>query len=266
VSIERDVENCTSGPPEVEWSVSVYRDGIPVAGVEPERVLGTASVGKAFLLLCVARMITDGSIDPSERLQPERGDEVGDSGIWQHLEERSLSISSLCALVGAASDNLATNVLLRRVGMDAAARVSADLQMPDTLLCDRIRDLRGPTDPPRPSQGRSIDLANLMFLIATNNAYGQADELVRSWLTLNMDLSMVAAAFGLDPLAHSEDGPLMFNKTGTDDGVRADTGCLRLESGLWTYAAIANWDRGESRLTQNVLDRMRQIGEAIGAA
>ena len=46
-------------------------------------------------------------------------------------------------------------------------------------------------------------------------------------LRLNTDLSMVAAAFALDPLAHVDVdvGVRLFNKTGTDIGTRADVAC-----------------------------------------
>ena len=50
-------------------------------------------------------------------------------------------------------------------------------------------------------------------------------------LRLNTDLSMVAAAFALDPLAHvgADLGVRLFNKTGTQDGTRADIGCVVVE-------------------------------------
>ena len=52
---------------------------------------------------------------------------------------------------------------------------------------------------------------------------------VVSWLSLGTDLSLVASAFGLDPLAHREadHGILLVNKTGTDQGVRSEVGVLR---------------------------------------
>ena len=62
--------------------------------------------------------------------------------------------------------------------------------------------------------------------------------LVAGWLGRNADLSMVPSGLHLDPLAHV--GRLR-NKTGTDEGVRADAGRLPTPRGAIAYAVIANW-------------------------
>ena len=55
---------------------------------------------------------------------------------------------------------------------------------------------------------------------------------VLGWLATGVDLSMVGAAFGLDPLAHAvpDRGISLHNKTGTDAGVRADVGLVGTSS------------------------------------
>jgi beta-lactamase class A len=63
---------------------------------------------------------------------------------------------------------------------------------------------------------------------------------------------MVAAAFHDDPLAHP-DG--VRNKTGTDDGVRADGGYR----GDLAYAVLANWDPAAGDRTAEVVEAMRSI-------
>ena len=57
---------------------------------------------------------------------------------------------------------------------------------------------------------------------------------LRRWLSANTDLSMVASAFCLDPLAHFEPdrGIMLVNKTGTNAGVRADAGRVDGTRGL----------------------------------
>jgi beta-lactamase class A len=47
-------------------------------------------------------------------------DPVVDSGLWQHLAAEALSAGDLAVLVGAVSDNLATNTLLRHVACGRA--------------------------------------------------------------------------------------------------------------------------------------------------
>ncbi|MET7393150.1 serine hydrolase [Dactylosporangium sp. NPDC005572] len=211
---------------------------------DARRVLSTASVGKLFLLLEVARRIDDGELDPREMLRREAGDAVADSGLWQHLSVDALCVEDLAVLVAAVSDNLATNVLLRRVGLPA-------VQLLDhSALHDRVRDERRPEHPPRLSSGSADELSR--FMVGLRQELYPGSRRLLAWMGHNTDLSMVAAAFGLDPLAH--DG--LANKTGTDVGVRADVGL----TGNTAYAVIANFPADR---THEVLDAMRAIGTDI---
>jgi beta-lactamase class A len=93
----------------------------------------------------------------------------------------------------------------------------------------------------------------------------RADALVSGWLSLDTDLSMVASAFDLDPLAHADpSAPLrLMNKTGTDVGIRADCGLVCTEAHAISYAVLANWDDDEVAVTGAVLAAMREIGTAL---
>lgn len=85
-------------------------------------VLPTASIGKVFLLIEAARAIRAGQVSPDELLRRAEFDLVGDSGLWQHLAVETLPLSDVARLVGGLSDNLATNVLLARLGLSAVQR------------------------------------------------------------------------------------------------------------------------------------------------
>ena len=83
------------------------------------------------------------------------------------------------------------------------------------------------------------------------------------WLAAGVDLSMVASAFELDPLSHAGNADQdlrVWNKTGTEAGVRADVGIVELEGTNWTYAVICNWDGHDARILPEVLRTMREIG------
>jgi beta-lactamase class A len=89
---------------------------------------------------------------------------------------------------------------------------------------------------------------------------------VLDWLALGADLSMVASAFALDPLAHvTEDlGLRLWNKTGTDAGVRADVGLVRSGQRVVAYAAICSWDdTGATDARREVLAGLRAVGEQV---
>src|SRR5690606_10198522 len=206
--------------PGVRWGACVIdvEAGAVLLDVDAGAVLPTASVGKVLLLVEVARRVHAGELDPAEPLPRTPADAVGDSGLWQHLQVPALPVADLAVLVGAVSDNLATNVLLRRVGLDAVAATAASLGLERTALHDVVRDVRTPVDPPALSSGSADELARLFTRLAAGEVLGpEVSATVNGWLATGTDLSMVAGALGLDPLAHTaaDRGVVLRNKTGT---------------------------------------------------
>jgi beta-lactamase class A len=174
-------------------------------------------------------------------------------------------VLDLCVLVGAFSDNLATNVLVRRVGIEAVQRRSRELGCPRSALLDRVRLARGPEHPPTLSVGSAGELADLMSRLHQGSVVSAtASRRVQRWLAANADLSMVAAAFDLDPLAHAEAdrGITLVNKTGTISTARADIGVVGGSTGTVAYAVLASWD-DDLDPRDDVLATMRCIGRAI---
>ncbi|WP_392507914.1 serine hydrolase [Naumannella halotolerans] len=137
---------------DLSWSIMI----VPPSGTpllhDPDRLLRTASVGKLFLLTRTAELITEGSLDPAEELSRSTVEPVADSGLWQHLRTDTLPIADIATLIGAASDNWATNVLLRRVGLDSVQRLAATLCDGGSQLWDAVRDHRGPDQPETPAR------------------------------------------------------------------------------------------------------------------
>ena len=262
----------------VTWSVCVRDgEGMPLGVVGADVPLRTASVGKVLLLIETARAIASGELSPEEPLTRTVDLWVGDSGLWHTLSVETLPLVDVAALVGAVSDNLATNVLLRRVGLaEVAARATA-LGLRATALHDRVRDVRSVEHPVTLSTGTATELSALMSRLAAGTAASpEADRLVRHWLSGNVDQSMVGSALveqgGLDPIAHhvSLSGAplLLWNKTGTDSGVRADAGGVTAGDRSVTWAAIANWEPAtgtslEPLTVWAVLRGMRHIGEKV---
>lgn len=252
----------------IEWSVHVTTDtGRALLSVHADRVLATASVGKLLLLIETAEQLTAGRIDATEVLSRTAEDAVADSGLWQALAVHQLPLLDVAALVGATSDNIATNVLLRRIGLPAVAGCAQRMGLQHTALHDRVRNARAPSDPPRLSSGCARELAVVMRSIARGDGLEAAvSEQVSRWLAFNCDLSMVAAPWGLDPLAHRDPdrGWTVLNKTGTDLGVRADVGAVRLDvKGSFRdviYAVLANWPPGGPDRRDDVLSGMASVG------
>jgi beta-lactamase class A len=260
----------TSLPASVTWSVLVRRSGgdAPLLEVDADRLCATASIGKVLLLITVAEQLETGALAGEAVLSRKNVPPVADSGLWQHLAVDVLPVTDVCALVGATSDNLATNVLVDAVGLDAVSSTARRLGMSKTALHDVVRDHRTPEHPAALSTGTAAELVQLLTLLdEASNISSTAARQVRQWLSTNNDLSMVASAFGLDPLAHATEdrGLTLWNKTGTNDGVRCDVGVVRQEYESVTYAVLANWNPlGPSDpVRDEALAGMNRIGHLV---
>jgi beta-lactamase class A len=252
----------------VSWSVCVRETphGRVLAELDSQAVLPTASVGKLLLLVEVARQLCAGHLDAAELLRRTPEDDVEDSGLWQHLGADTLRVDDLCVLVGSVSDNLATNVLLRRVGLPAVAALTASLGLRSTALHDRVRDVRGAADPPTLSSGCADELSRFLHQLAVGEVVtAEVSARVLHWLAGGTDLSMVAAALGLDPLAHAapDRGLLLRHKTGTNDRTRADVGVLSGPSRAVSYAVLAGWHQSADDPRDDVLAGMRELGASL---
>lgn len=235
----------------------------PLVAIDDRIALPTASIGKILLLVEISARLTDRDASGFAILDKEPADLVGDSGVWQHLQAPSLPVADIATLIGAQSDNLATNVLLRQVGLDAVRERTEGLGLARTALLDLVRELRGPDDAPQLSVGSTAELAWLFTALARGEVVDHlTSSRVLGWLSLNADLSLVASAFGLDPLAHrgSDHGLQLVNKTGTDAGVRSEAGVLRGPRGGVAYAVTAHFADDGLAQRLRVLDAMRVVG------
>ena len=251
----------------VDWGLSIRRNGIEIASVNPDRVLQTASIGKVFLLIAAATAIVSGQRSRLDPIQLQVANIVGDSGIWRFMTERTLSLESVCILIASVSDNCATNALLSVFKLPVVQAQSKELGMDETRMLDRIRDVRTGADPIGPSQSKAGDLSQLMYQFGMDKDADNKYSLVSEWLSLNTDLSMVSSAFNFDPLAHNEltGGDRFFNKTGTDEGVRAEAGCYMKDQTVWTYAMIANWSDQNPDVSVAVKNEMNAFGRLIAS-
>ena len=82
------------------------------------------------------------------------------------------------------------------------------------------------------------------------------------WLSLGTDLSLVASAFGLNPLSHREPdhGLLLVNKAGADAGVRSEVGVLRGPRAGAAYAVSMYFNDSTLPARLAVVDGFRAVG------
>jgi beta-lactamase class A len=237
-----------------------------LVAIDDRIVLPTASIGKILLLIEISARLSSQDFSGYGILDKSIRDSVGESGIWQHLQAPALPVSDLATLVGATSDNLATNLLLKQVGLEAVRARTESLGLTRTALLDVVRDNRGPDDAPQLSVGSTSELSKLFGQLARGEVIDQpTSQRVTGWLSLNCDLSMVASAFGLDPLSHRmpDHSTLLINKTGSDFGVRAEAGALKGRRAAVSYAVSVQFDDDSLERRLRVLDAMRSVGREI---
>jgi beta-lactamase class A len=251
---------------QVSASVIDLATRTPLVSIDDRVALPTASVGKVLLLIETAARITARDFAGYGILDKTPGDNVADSGVWRHLQAPALPVADLATLIGATSDNLATNVLLRMIGLDAVRSRAETLGLSRTALLDLVRNRRGPDDAPQLSIGSTAELASLFGALSRGDVVDPVtSQRVLGWLSLNTDLSMVASAFGLDPLAHREvdHGIQMVNKTGSDVGIRAEAGVVRSPRAGVAYAVTVQFQDTDLLTRLRVLGAMRTIGRDI---
>jgi beta-lactamase class A len=236
-----------------------------------EHVHPTASIGKVFLLCEVAERIVDGRLDAGQMVLRDPRLAVADSGLWQHLAQDSLPLGDACVLIAAVSDNWATNVVLDLVGLTGAGERARALGCVESCLNDRVRDARTAVDPATLSTGTARELADVarrIHLAAAGEPQAgispAAAALVERWLLAGVDLSMVAAPFRLDPLAHGQGGVRLWSKTGTDTCIRADMGVAWNTTEAISYAAIATWEPDDD-VRDLPFERMHALGSNLAA-
>src|SRR5690606_25446449 len=132
-----------------------------------------------------------------------------------------------------------------------------------TALLDLVRDIRGPDDAPQLSVGSTAELSWLFGALYRGQVVDvPTSQRVLGWLSLNTDLSLVASAFGLDPLAHrtADHGSQLVNKTGSDAGVRSEAGILHGPRRAVAYAVTVQFRDDSLGRRLRVLDALRTVG------
>lgn len=245
VATLRALEELADAGAQVSVHVVDLDSGTQVLAGDDHVTLPIAGLGVVPLLIEVAAGFEEGSLDPLEIVERSSIDAVSTSGLWRHLRAPALPLSDLAVLAATAGDPIAVNALLQRVGHDRVRARLESLGLRDIAVLDRFRDRRGPDDAPQVAVGSTRELAGLFSALVNSTVVDAAVSVqVSEWLSLNHDLSLAAAATGLDPFAHDHDahGLLFINKTGRDRGVRAEAGVLAGPRAGIAYALVVCFD------------------------
>jgi len=229
-----------------------------VGSMNPRITMPHASVGKILLLIETARRIQEGACDPAQNLP--RPIELQDSGLWQHMEQQTLTVHDACVLIGSVSDNMATNALIDLIGLDSIQHMREKHlpHLPSLELSDVVREHRESTHPAEFSQGSTHDWSQLVHDLRLGQVISpDVSHQVRTWLAMSVDHSMVLAPFAFDPLVSNVE--TCFNKTGNDVHVRADVGVIRVANHHWAFSACVSPVTNPAQ----AIEELRAIGVKI---
>lgn len=245
VATLRALEDLADAGAQVSVHVTDLDNGSEVLAGDDHVTMPIAGLGVVPLLIEVAAAFEAGTLDPLEIVDRSSTDLVTTAGVWRNLRAPALPLVDLAVLAATAGDPIAVNALLSHVGDDRVNERLDALGLTHTALLDRFRDERGPDDAPHLAVGTTRELAGLFSALVNSTAVDVAvSAQVSEWLSLNHDLSLVAASTGLDPFAHENDthGLLFINKTGRERGVRAEAGVLAGPRSGIAYAMIVCFD------------------------
>lgn len=259
----RALEELVDAGAQVSVHVTDLDSGAEVLAGDDHVTMPVAGLGVVPLLIEVAAGFETGTLDPLEIVDRASTDQVTTAGVWRNLRAPALPLADLAVLAATAGDPLAVNALLAYVGDDRVNERLGALGLTRTALLDRFRDERGPDDAPHLAVGTTRELAGLFSALVNSTAVDVAvSAQVSEWLSLNHDLSLVAASTGLDPFSHDHDahGLLFINKTGRERGVRAEAGVLAGPRAGIAYAMIVCFDDLSITHRLRVHDAFRVLG------
>ncbi|WP_336205399.1 serine hydrolase [Nonomuraea sp. LPB2021202275-12-8] len=116
-------------------------DGDAELGLDPDEPVVLASVFKIAVVLEYARQAAAGELERTERLTVTAADKDGGIGTSGCADDVSLTLRDLAHFTMTMSDNAATDVLLRRVGLDRVHATLAGLGLRRTRLIGGCAEL-----------------------------------------------------------------------------------------------------------------------------
>ncbi|SEN27871.1 serine hydrolase [Nonomuraea pusilla] len=223
-------------------------------GLDPDEPVVLASVFKIPIALEYARQAAAGELDRTERLTVTAADKDGGIGVSGCADDVSLTLRDLAHLMLTLSDNAATDVLLRRVGLERVQATLAGLGLTRTRLIggcaelfDQIRAELGDVDleelrdeqvrrlavrdPERTTSATPRETTTLLSMIWRDEA-GPAEACaeVRAIMSRQVWPHRLASGFG--------DEVKVSGKTGTLWGVRNEAAVVEYPDGKRYAVAV----------------------------
>jgi len=212
--------------------------------VRGDELFNTASVIKVLIMVELFRQADEGAVSLEERMDLSDAYRVGGSGVLNELGNGlSLTLRDLCAAMIIVSDNVATNMLISSLGLDAINEGAQALGLMNT----RLNRLIGfaPVGPGE-NQELGVTTPNEMVRLYEALARGAlvslraSSEMVRILSRQHYRGSIPRYLPDAYDAVTGESEPAIAHKTGAVNGVRCDVALLRFGDGRqWIIGIFA---------------------------
>ena len=186
-----------------------------------DRLFSAASTVKIAIMIEVYRQIDAGRLSLDDRYTYQESDRTGGSGVLNQMRVGvGLSLYDVIYLMMSISDNAATNILIRMVGMDAVNRTMADLGLKNSNLS---REMKG--RPAEPDEEENLATPNdyVKMIVAILDGKAASEESCRAMTAMlekQQNSRRIARYIPRSNKIH------WGSKTGTSQGVANEVGFI----------------------------------------
>ena len=208
-------------------------------GLAPDRPVATASVIKLPVMVEAFYQMQEGKLHWSQPVEETKFDRVRGSGILQDLHQQvGLTLGDAITLMIDLSDNTASNIVIRTVGISAVNSRTKGLGLKHTKLFGYVFHEKDSSDPEAKKFGlgetTADDMVHLLTLIKQHHILTPAacDQMLKI-LSKQRDLDAFPRYTSNDP------GVTWEHKTGALDDLRNDVGIAETPVGPIVMAGFA---------------------------
>ncbi len=207
-------------------------------------VFNTASVIKVLVMVELFRQVGNGSVSLEERMELDDQYRVGGSGVLNEFSSGlSPTLHDLCTAMITVSDNVATNMLVTRLGLDAVNECASTLGLKQTRM-NRLISFApvGPGERKELGVTTPDEMQRLYEGLARGWVVSSSasTEMLRILSRQHYRASIPRFLPDTYDAVTGESEPLIANKTGAVSGVRNDVALLRFKDGReWIIAVLA---------------------------
>ncbi|HLR61546.1 MAG TPA: serine hydrolase [Lentibacillus sp.] len=249
--LEADVRSIISG---FHTSIGLMiKDEKDTININANMTMPAASVIKIPIILEAFRQAEQENLNLSERVKVPAESRVGGSGVLQALsEDVSMTLLDVLTLMIIVSDNTATNLALKRVGIDNVNRLSRQLECYQTEIQRYFMDMKA-AEKGLENTTTAGDMVNFLEEIALPRILSRVSAKHIFHIMTRQQLTSKLPAY------HTNDNIVIANKTGELSDAEHDAGIFQYQDRT-VFAAVLMDGISDHVTAQQAIAR---VGKAI---